>query len=347
MFQQLLQDEKFNNSSCVNVTMLDSIFQGMLTRDYKYKITNVNKEGTILGTSGNDDGYLNYALGDKPIGISGYQTIKTEISIPYSYYMKISLVTSIISLLVLLAIFIGLLYLLITLQKKYHDLKSRENSISGVLHDIKTPISNVVYILDALGLHESDESTRNIIARNKSSIMFLQNKIESLLVISSNKKRKLLPNYRLQNSDDIEEVVSNITFVLNQKYKSKKPNISIVNNINKDISLDPLYFESILVNLIENSLKYSNNEVAVGVDINIEDNDKLVINVKDNGFGIERKEYKNVFEQYYRIDERHEKGSGIGLNYSRMLAKIHGGDLILVSSELGKGSWFQATLKIR
>lgn len=346
LFSQINQDNYFNNGITINIHTLDSIFKHTLNSDYKYRITNLDSIGNIIDCSNKEDRIYSYKIDTKPIGLEGFQNIKTEIDIPISSYLKISIITTIASLIIVLITFFALFYLIFVLKKKNHDLNAREQSINGVLHDIKSPISNAALMLETLSLISDNKDFKDIIAANNTNIRLLSSKIESLLAVSRSKNRKFVANKTIVNSVDIKKRVDDVVLVLSQRYLYKNPTINIENNLKYDVNIDLLYFESILLNLLENSLKYSDNKVIIDIAIYNENNSIFALEIKDNGLGIEKKDYKNIFDQYYRVDDNYCKGTGIGLNYSRILARVHGGDLILKSSTLGLGSIFKATFNI-
>lgn len=345
--QQLQQDILFDKGVGVDVIALDSIFRKLANRDYEYRVTNLDSLGNVISCSqDNNDAKYNICLAKKYIGIKKAQNLKAEINVPLTSYFKISIFAVASSLLIILLTVCGLIYLLAKLRKLEHDLKAREASINGVIHDLKSPVSNMMLVLEMLNPLIKEEYAKEIIYKTRISIRYLSNKIESLLVAARRREVKLIANKTNIGPDMLRERLNNIKLALYYRYSNKNSNINLTSLVEKEINIDLMFVESILANLLENSLKYSKNEVEIDIDIYLKDVNTLVIDVKDNGFGMDYKNHKNIFEQYYRLDENYKNGTGIGLCYSRILAKLHGGNLILVSSRLGEGSHFKATFNI-
>ena len=104
---------------------------------------------------------------------------------------------------------------------------------------------------------------------------------------------------------------------------------------------DPVHIANCLSNLIENAVKYSGKEVCISIDAFLKDN-RLCLNVKDNGIGIPLQEQERIFEKFYRaqnIPDANLPGIGLGLSYVKLMVEAHGGTISL-QSETGKGTTF-------
>ena len=104
---------------------------------------------------------------------------------------------------------------------------------------------------------------------------------------------------------------------------------------------DPVHIANCLSNLIENAVKYSGNEVCIGIHASLEDK-RLCMKIKDNGIGIPLQEQERVFEKFYRaqnIPDANLPGIGLGLSYVKLMVEAHGGNITL-QSQPGKGTTF-------
>ncbi len=147
---------------------------------------------------------------------------------------------------------------------------------------------------------------------------------------------------------DVADLVNRI--VDNQLIPAEKLELSVTTNsadnvpiINADINM----LERAVINLVDNAIKYTPNggnvEVGVFLHANNDDTDKLIISVKDTGYGISVEDQKMLFERHVRIhrkEHKRVKGSGLGLFIVRSVAQRHGGDA-WVESEIGNGSTFK------
>jgi two-component system phosphate regulon sensor histidine kinase PhoR len=107
------------------------------------------------------------------------------------------------------------------------------------------------------------------------------------------------------------------------------------------VMADPVHIANCLSNLIENAVKYSGNEVCIGIHASLEDN-RLSLKIKDNGIGIPLQEQERVFEKFYRaqnIPDANLPGIGLGLSYVKLMVEAHGGSITL-QSQPGKGTTF-------
>ena len=107
------------------------------------------------------------------------------------------------------------------------------------------------------------------------------------------------------------------------------------------VMADPVHIANCLSNLIENAVKYSGNEVCIGIDASLKDN-RLYLKVHDNGIGIPLQEQERVFEKFYRaqnIPDANLPGIGLGLSYVKLMVEAHGGSITL-QSQPGKGTTF-------
>jgi signal transduction histidine kinase len=114
------------------------------------------------------------------------------------------------------------------------------------------------------------------------------------------------------------------------------------------LEVDVLYITNVLRNLIENALKYSDDGVEIRIRIR-QDKIHTCLEVEDNGWGIERKYHRKIFEQYFQVPNDKEvrrRGYGIGLAFTYYIMEAHGGS-IRVKSELGKGSTFTCVFPMK
>ncbi|HMA64383.1 MAG TPA: HAMP domain-containing sensor histidine kinase, partial [Chitinispirillaceae bacterium] len=105
--------------------------------------------------------------------------------------------------------------------------------------------------------------------------------------------------------------------------------------------------EQAVVNLLDNAIKYSNDNTEIAIDTLIQDNE-FSIKVTDHGCGIAEEHQSRVFERFYRVDKARSRklgGTGLGLSIVKNIATAHGGN-VLVHSKTGEGSTFEINLPI-
>ena len=133
--------------------------------------------------------------------------------------------------------------------------------------------------------------------------------------------------------------------------KAKKRNIDLTFDKNYDIPIfvraDINRIEQVLINLIENSIKYGKVSGRTVVSISNHNEDKLLVSIEDNGEGIKEANIARLFERFYRVDKsrsREQGGSGLGLSIVKHIIETHN-QQVFVDSKFGEGSTFSFTLE--
>ncbi|MBK23894.1 MAG: hypothetical protein CME70_07810 [Halobacteriovorax sp.] len=228
------------------------------------------------------------------------------------------------------------------LLKKVENLK--QNFISLMSHDLKTPVAKIAGLADIMLNQSSDEEQNR---RNLQSIMDstkeLNRFITSILDLTKIESRNL--DLTLV-SRDINTVIESTVEGL--KYEATNKNVLV------EMELSPLYpiefdqnlMKRVLSNLIENAIKYSGENTSVK--IKSWDDEKWVhVEIQDNGVGIPKDDLEHIFDKFYRVknDASHSiKGTGLGLYLVKYFVELHGG-IIDAESTLGQGTKF--TVKLR
>ncbi len=225
----------------------------------------------------------------------------------------------------------------IQLKKKNKELKQvnefRSNMVDTVSHEFRTPLTSIQGYTSRLLRQdiEIDEETRQkslkIIKKQSER---LKRMIEDLLVIPDIEGARL--NFNLKNVSINSVIENSIMLVRNDAGKE------IINNVQDcpiDIVADTDRIEQVFVNLIENAIKYSNDESAITLDYEIR-NDKLVVSVKNDYEIIPREKLKTLFDKFTRIDDkttRTTRGTGLGLYIVKGLVEAMDGEIRLYSNE--------------
>lgn len=228
---------------------------------------------------------------------------------------------------------------------KIKDLdKEKENIkelVTDISHQLKTPLASLKLYNSLLLEEDLDEEDRTEFLKTSSmSINKLQSLIESLVNIS-----------RLETSMiSIKKENKNIKSTIIKAIESVKPkaiNKCISINLNdfddKIVPHDSKWTEECIFNILDNAVKYTN--LKGKIDIYVQDAINFMrIDIKDNGIGIDKNEFNNIFKRFYRSEEVQElEGSGVGLYLSRKILESQGGNII-VSSQKGEGSKFSLFL---
>ena len=258
------------------------------------------------------------------------------------YLLKSMWVTLTISTLFLLLIVAAFSYTVqvIQSQKKLSIIKN--DFISNMTHELKTPISTISLACEALSDADvsKDENRKSkflqmISHENKRLGILVENVLKSSIWDKSDFKLNLNP---VNFHEIISEVVETSKVVVEQK------NGQIAMNLNAkvfELQGDKVHLTNIMHNLIDNAIKYSDNEIDITVSTR-NDKNNIYVEVEDKGIGISKDQQKKIFDKFYRIPTgniHNVKGFGLGLNYVQNVIRNHGGN-IEVKSTPGKGSCF-------
>lgn len=215
----------------------------------------------------------------------------------------------------------------------------RKEFVANVSHELKTPLTSISGFIETLqaGAAEDPEIRTKFIDIIAIETSRLKRLIEDLLVLSE-----------IENKKDAEERVFDVrnaveSTVLTLEPLAEDKHIEIVAKIDDGISIKGSVdrFRQMLVNLIENAIKYSDEGSHVWVNAE-DDGQHIVVSVKDEGIGIAQEHHDRLFERFYRVDKSRSKkvgGTGLGLSIVKHIAALFGAKL-KVESEVGKGSTF-------
>ena len=225
-------------------------------------------------------------------------------------------------------------------------LKSREQLISTVSHDLKTPLSTIVGYSELLGNSDVNTKQSYFIKNIKNSSEYITQLVQDLLDFSQIEAGKIsIEKVPFLLPEIIEDVARNIQTVYKQK------DIDLIINVDekfqKRIVGDPFRLKQILTNIIGNAYKFT-EQGHIRIAAYADEEDTFTISIQDTGIGIEKANQKLVFEEFAQANENIEKtygGTGLGLSICKKIISILGGSLSL-DSIFGKGSTFTIQLPL-
>ncbi len=228
----------------------------------------------------------------------------------------------------------------IKLEKEKESVKSLVTDIS---HQLKTPLASLKLYNTLLIEEELEEDEANeFLLTNKASINKLENLINSLVNIS----RLEISMINIKKEDnDIKNTILDAVKSVTPKAKNKSITLNLNEFDSRIVPHDKKWTEESIFNVLDNAVKYTqiNGEINISVE---ETANYFKIIIEDNGIGIEKNEFNNIFKRFYRgsADEIESvEGSGVGLYLSRKILEEQGGNII-VSSKVGIGSKFSLFL---
>lgn len=222
--------------------------------------------------------------------------------------------------------------------------KMRRDFVANVSHELRTPLTSIIGFTETL-------KTKNLEEKNKQKAL-------NIIEIEAQRLERLINDLlRLSEIENIENVkeltdvdVTKDTYEIIELLQplANKKDIKLSLFIDEELNTingDNEWFRLILINLVENSIKYTEENGIVKVSLlNYQEGIRLI--VEDNGVGIPKESIPRIFERFYRVDKSRSsivEGSGLGLSIVKHLVLLFGGS-IKVESELGKGSKFTVIL---
>lgn len=233
------------------------------------------------------------------------------------------------------------------MSKKLSNLdRLRNEFVSNASHELRTPLSSIKILIQSMMYDEemSKEVRTEFLKDIDDEIDRLNNIIEDLLnlVQTNNTKNPL----RLSKTN-MQELLNSIIEKL--RPIAEKKNIEIQLEVKDDliINCDKIKLQICFSNLIDNAIKYGNDNGHVFVNC-YKETGNLVVIVKDDGIGIPAHDLPNIFDRFYRVDKtrsRNTGGTGLGLSITQRVIHLHGGT-ISTTSKLGEGTEFTITIPI-
>ncbi|MEP1095467.1 MAG: HAMP domain-containing sensor histidine kinase [Cyclobacteriaceae bacterium] len=252
--------------------------------------------------------------------------------------------TSILLILVILGAF-GYTIYTISKQKKLSDLK--RDFINNLTHEFKTPIFSISLAAKALKENEpvrSSEKMSSYASLIGSETKRLQTQVDKILQMALLDSGNLtLEKKKLDLHQSIKNVAESFEMMISQR--SGKISLDL-HASNHTIVADETHVNNILYNLIDNAQKYSEGPPIIEVSTEGKGAQGILLVIKDQGIGIEKKVQKYIFDQFYRAehgDLHTVKGFGLGLSYVKRIIEFHQGTINL-RSDPGKGSEFKIFL---
>ncbi len=227
---------------------------------------------------------------------------------------------------------IGILYYSIKnliSQKKIADVKT--DFVNNITHELKTPLATLslaTKILKNQTIQES-KSVNSTIETIERQQLKLQKLIDQVLNNSLGYKDILLQKEEVVISNYLHTVLDDFKVTCSDEISLKRQILDTKTRIN----LDTFYCTTVLVNILDNAIKYGGTNIVVSSKLH---QNNVTISIQDNGIGIPKKHQKIIFEKFFRSENKNihnVKGLGLGLYYSNQIIKAHQGVLSVVSEK--------------
>jgi len=211
--------------------------------------------------------------------------------------------------------------------------ETRSALLSAISHDLRTPLASITGA--ATALRDDGGLATNTRVELLESICDEAERLERLVA-------NLLDMTRLESGPivlkrewiPLEEMIGSALTRLERFLGERPVNIQIPNTLPL-LSVDPILFEQVFVNLLENASRYTPAGSSIDIDARFDDNRKLTIEVGDSGRGFTPGSEERVFEKFYRGEHAGKSGAGLGLPICRAIVEAHGGTITAENRKSG------------
>ncbi len=240
----------------------------------------------------------------------------------------------------------GVTIFVIIRQKQLSEI--RNDFVNNMTHELKTPISTISLasqMLNDKSIPIESKNLTNLAGVISDETKRLSFQVEKVLQMAVFDKGKISLKIRQL---DVHELVNNV--VKNFIIQVRNRNGQIVKNLDAEYSMvnvDEVHFSNVVLNLLDNAIKYSKGQPYIEVSTFNKKNG-ILIRVKDNGIGISKVNQKRIFEKFYRVSTgnvHNVKGFGLGLSYVKKIVEEFDGKISL-ESEINVGTKFDIWIPV-
>lgn len=249
--------------------------------------------------------------------------------------------------LVFVLVFMIIAIIMILRQKRLSEIQ--KDFINNMTHEFKTPISSI--LISAETIRKEMLSVNSLTPKAERYLDVIQNGAKRLQTqVEAVLKMADLDSIKLKiERVDLRELISREVESAEISVHRRNGHISFDCSLAElETEIDVLHMANVVSNLLDNALKYNQNEPAIRVCLSQVSNQTVRFTITDNGIGISKEQQKRIFDKFYRVptgNVHNVKGFGLGLFYVKSVIKAHKGR-ITAESELGKGTTIVITLPI-
>ncbi len=247
------------------------------------------------------------------------------------------------AIIIIVVIFFSYSLFVILKQKRLSEIQ--RDFINNMAHETRTPLATITISAQTLkdpSIVQNPQRLLNYATIIMDEAVKLKNQIERVLSVADSESVMQLNKENFDVHLLIENVVHQLVQSTNKKVNLKFDPMAT----HSVIHADKLHISNLIVNLVDNSIKYSGEEVSIHIKTSNKNTKYIDLQFSDDGQGISKDYQKRIFDKFYRVPTgniHNAKGFGIGLNFVALIARAHKGH-IKVISEINRGSDFIVTL---
>lgn len=251
----------------------------------------------------------------------------------------------IVSCLVIAAVTLNTIFLVREIRRN----EQQDGFLNAVTHELKTPVASIRLYLETLQSRNVDAATqREFYETMLRDTERLQETIEMVLRAGAVGSAR---NQRAPSRTNLAELAAEVVGICRGRYHIGEEELAFFNRCatasQADVLGDPDELRVVLMNLIDNAVKYSGKQIRVVATVQAGDPGHILFRVSDEGIGISRSELNRIFKRFYRghsVGGLRVKGTGLGLFIVRSIAKRYSGKVFAESEGFGRGSIFTLDL---
>ena len=279
------------------------------------------------------------------IGFRNPVTYRLEMGNTFFFLLKRVLPTLLLSLFIVAftTLSFTLLYRNLQRQRRLADIKNE--FISNITHELKTPIATVSVAIEAMRSFNASmdpQRSKEYLDISANELQRLSLLVDKVLKLSMFEKKEIELKYEPL---DMQELVVEVTSSMRLQFEKFGAIVHVAAEGNTTFEGDRLHLVSVIFNLLDNALKYSNDTPKIDLKIKGTPN-RLYLSVKDGGIGIPAEYKDKIFEKFFRVPTgnlHNAKGYGLGLSYVSHVINKHKGTIKVDSAE-GSGCEFIISL---
>jgi signal transduction histidine kinase len=327
----------------ISIEQIDSVYKKALALNGITAVFHITKDSIFKpeNFAGTD-----YATSKVPVGFLSKNAYQASFDAP-TFFLLGNMVPQ-MSLSVLLVAFIAITFLFLyrNLLAQRRLALMKNDFISNITHELKTPIATVNVAIEALRNFDALESparTKEYLDISAAELQRLSMLVDKVLKLSMFENKEI----ELQKEQvDMKQLVDEVIYSMRLQFEKQSANISF-KTFGPDFTFtaDRMHITSVIYNLFDNALKYSKSNPSIQVELASIANE-LQLSVSDNGIGISAEYADKIFDKFFRVpsgDHHNIKGYGLGLSYVAEVVRKHNGTIQL-ETELGKGCRFMIKL---
>ena len=246
--------------------------------------------------------------------------------------LKRNLTGILISVLLVLAVISCLFYLLKIIKHQKQIAEVKNDLISNITHEFKTPIATIGVALESIknfDVINDKEKTQSYLNMSSNQLSKLNLMVEKLLETAA------LDSESIELNKDTHNIIGLIETLINKHKLSTEKEIVFNSELtNLEAKVDLFHFENAINNVLDNAIKYGGEKISIELS---KYSNAFVISISDNGNSLTNSSKQKIFEKFYRVPKgnTHDvKGFGIGLYYTKKIIEKHNGAIDL---ELNNG----------